>query len=712
MKIKRVLTCLATWVGIHLLMILPALLLILSVPQVLEVDIHSNASVSLKIGHSDTEEIKYDRIKSCGSIGGSAKAMVFLPIEFDSTSLIISIDSSNEDVNIDNISLVKHGVLRQRFVANKDGDHFCLRKEGGVMPWIPRAARMPLSLLEAFILVFIGIAYLRKMNIKKSPTDRKPIMLALFISFVCATFICLVLPLQTYLGNVSSFSFTVNALIGEALVGMIVIGLFIFCGLLLSFGLCGYLFYVLVTAVMLYEYLNTGIMSIGEPPINGDISYYTNQFHRYLDLAIMVGISLAMLLWYNWVSRKLHYFCFVLVILMSCSIIDVNTKRSVASAGKQPEGLCSKFDSVQETVYSRKKNVMVFVLDSFSTEVFKDVMQEDKSLCNAYADFTCFENNIGMHVDTERGVPGYMTGSYFRPELDPNVSLNEYAVSCFGPESFIWDYVRCGAHVNFVPGSTLYGFVHPCLTKKDSLEDKTGVSAFFSHPDGIPPLSLYEIIRARLTPFAFAMRGRMFILSFAGTNAHSSIKDESALFPLLKAAPISDKEQLSLTVFHTYGAHIPYDVDSNGLKRSVPRQDYAGYHAKAHFVLRQFASLLNNFKVRGIYDNSLIVLTTDHAYATNKGDYSSDCGLPYNAFALLAVKPIKSNDNKMSRIVTWDKTPTSHSKIRELAVKAATSHLALDEIRAILHSEKRLFAHAGKAWLIDGQQHAKLICPQ
>ena len=709
---KRILSCVYALVGIHLLMILPVLLLILSVPQILEVEIHSTASVSLKVGHSDIAGIKYDRIKSCGSSDGNVNAMVFLPVDFDSRELIVSIDGANENVNIGDISLIKNGIFRQRFAYNKERDHFCLRKEGCVMPWIPHAVRMPLLMFEAFILIFVGMSYWWNKKAKKSEPDRKPVILALLVSLVCAAFLCLVLPLQTYLGNTSSFPFALDTLIGEALIGVIVVGFLVFCGLLLSVGLCGYLFYVLVVAFVVYEYLNTGIMSIGEPPINGDISYYTNQFRRYLDLAMMIGISLGTSLGYRWVRGKLHYICFVLVILMSCSIIDVYTKRKEEATGKKSEGLCSKLDSAQGTVYSRNRNVMVFVLDSFSTEVFKDIMQEDRGLCNAYADFTCFENNIGMHIDTERGVPGYMTGKYFRPELDSRISLNEYAVSCFGPESFIWDYVRCGAHVNFIPGSTLYGFMHPCLINKDSCDDNTRVSAFFSHPEGIPPLSLYEIIRARLTPFAFAMKGRMFILSFAGTNAHSSIKDESALFPLLKAAPISDKESLSLTVFHTYGAHIPYDVDAEGLKTSVPRQDYAGYRDKAHFVLKQVASLLDYFKSSGIYDNSLIVLTTDHAYATNKNGYANDCGLPYNAFALLAVKPFRYSGDNNKQDVAWDKTPTSHCKIKDLVVKSSVSDLTIDEIREILRCEKRLFAHAGKTWMIDGEQHVKMLLPK
>ena len=113
-------------------------------------------------------------------------------------------------------------------------------------------------------------------------------------AFSIVGFLFVVLPVQTYLNNPGMFGFGMGRLIGEMLVWALV------GGILLSVLLCGAgkllggVVNVMAVALLACLYLESGLFSIGIPPINGELSF-CDVIRGYCDLA---GWMLVFLLFF------------------------------------------------------------------------------------------------------------------------------------------------------------------------------------------------------------------------------------------------------------------------------------------------------------------------------------------------------------------------------------------------------------------------------
>ena len=91
---------------------------------------------------------------------------------------------------------------------------------------------------------------------------------ALLVALAVTVFFTLIVPVQTFLGNRDMFEFSLWEVVREALpiTALSLIGVLVL--LLLSEFVFGRFLYVVVVAVLLCAYLETGIFSIGLPPLD------------------------------------------------------------------------------------------------------------------------------------------------------------------------------------------------------------------------------------------------------------------------------------------------------------------------------------------------------------------------------------------------------------------------------------------------------------
>ena len=279
-----------------------------------------------------------------------------------------------------------------------------------------------------------------------------------------------------------------------------------------------------------------------------------------------------------------------------------------------------------------------------------------------------------MQPNTTLGVPGMLTGKYF----DGSCSFGEYVSSCYGDESLLEIYRRMN-----VPMFALLG----CFERfgysnrlNDSGEDSGKANRGFAISRRLPgqqAWNLFEIVRFRLTPFI--LKGRMLAKTMANWDAFKDVNSEDVVYPILANGKVSDADELSFHFYHTRGCHVPYLTDRYGRKCET-LQGYKGSYEKTYFALSELVKFFAKLKAKGVYDNSLIVVTADHGnYDAKRGsvgnvDLQKDSVLN-RAFPCMAVKPEGAIGD-----LRFDDRPTSHTRLKPFLGAAANKVISMKEI--------------------------------
>lgn len=509
------------------------------------------------------------------------------------------------------------------------------------------------------------------------------------IAVSLAAFVCVVLPVQTYLANASLFVFTPGRLAVELAILFVAMAAAAWL-LLATVGrfLGGFLQAVFVAALVCV-YLESGILSAGLPELNGGlIPALAVKSRMIIDLAVWTVVLISFLAVARWARAWLHWVALAFLVLAIASLFDVRREQEPTSAPTSEDGLSSGFewqrDVIENFRFSPKRNVLVFILDSMPGNLSYDFVTSDPGIAKAFAGFTAFTNNVGMADCTKYGLPGLMTGLYFEPGVS---SAADYPMSIFGEESFIVPYVKRGSEVFFVNDLLPYGYANGPITKRLPVKGKQkhGWAALLLRSKEVPYLSLFDTVVFRLSPYCVKAPFLYSKIRHDPMMGHdeSAFWYEHVMFPILGRAPLS-KSTTTLGVFHSRGAHPPLVFDPNGKAYPHPRVDPGMIGELVSTPLRHLSKLLDTLRERGLYDSSLIVVVADHGIDLvpfAKGHHPSES-------AILWVKPegAKGDFAAVPR-------PTGYSKVSVLMRKAAEGSLDIRSIGSLLEEHDRLYRY-------------------
>lgn len=511
---------------------------------------------------------------------------------------------------------------------------------------------------------------------------RKELATSLAVAVVAALFFCVVVPLQTYLGNSTSFDYGTGRIAGEMSAAWLLCTTALFAVLASLRKPFGAVPHALLLAFVVYEYLATGVMTIGFPTLDGETFFYSDLTRRIVDCSVCAGLMLLALVFYRWLKGKLVLASIIVAVMSIASVFDVNRNMLPEATDLDTpfaNGFASRSEVAKSAFFSSKRNVLVFVLDSVTSEVFEDVVRNEPEFCNAFDGFTVYRDNVGMHPNTTLGVPGMVTGRLY----DGSGSIGDYVAGVYSDKSAFYPYLTSDVPM-FVQAGCFerFGFANRRKSiDADAGNDDIKGLAFLRRIGGQQAWNLYEIVRFRLTPFL--LKGRILRITMAGWEVNRDMNGEETLYPIIADAPVSEDEPTVLQFWHTRGCHVPYTTNRDG-KQCQAMEGYAGAYEKTIFALRQLAKLFETLKTKGVYGKSLLIVTADHGnYDTKKrqchGVDLKEHPIVNRALPCLAVKAEDAEGD-----IRWCNTPTAHSKLSKLMTAARGKKLRTDEIDSLL----------------------------
>lgn len=321
------------------------------------------------------------------------------------------------------------------------------------------------------------------------------------------------------------------------------------------------------------------------------------------------------------------------VLLIGLGQSDTNPPQEARDADLPPEAF----------TFSGGQNVLFLVLDALQSDVVAELIDADPGhFDRALSGFTFFRDHLGAFPTTKFSVPAMLASEVYRNR----VSSWDHIARSMDERSVLGTLVERGFEVDlmsisrpFVRGPVTRSWVVP--RPYVPIEDRRGFAAA-----QLLDLSLFRQLPHAVKPWLyneqnwrFQARSDVRARSHQAVNSHAFLTDFARRMTVSGTAP-------RVKYLHVGGAHLPIVQDAEcRFLGGVIDADRASYRAQATCTLRSLETVLERLRALGLYDDSLIVVTSDHGIHLAPEPFTGEpifADLPRiagTAGALLLVKP-------------------------------------------------------------------------
>jgi hypothetical protein len=245
-----------------------------------------------------------------------------------------------------------------------------------------------------------------------------------------------------------------------------------------------------------------------------------------------------------------------------------------------------------------KKNVIAISLDGLPGHVVKDILEQDEDLKRKFKDFVFFENVAASSPATLISQMGIIHGNH-----DFSNWTNEQAVD--------WRdlYFNDAEKYDLYTGYTYNDY------NQNGTEFSVAQRGPASQFAGI--VHMYRSVALRLSSnIGTALFEKIQIWYFKDTlfQFSPSVDTYDDIINIFK----SGNDKIGVVYMHFGFTHFPIAIDENCVIRGSDEewlqknQNEKGIQKSTFCALRKYAELIDKLKAEGVYDNSLIILNSDH----------------------------------------------------------------------------------------------------
>jgi hypothetical protein len=378
-------------------------------------------------------------------------------------------------------------------------------------------------------------------------------------------------------------------------------------------------------------------------PLNGQsIEWSGHAWRTWYELALWVSVPILAIVF----ARRLFptaVFASRVMIALQVVLLAFTTLQADAdpNAGAKWEG---PPDAIFEL--SSTRNVVHFVLDAFQSDTFLDILNADRDWMDRhFAGFTFFRNHLGAFPTTVVSIPAMLTGSVYR---------NQEPMSQFIEKEFergsVFRFMRDrGYQVDAVSGlnydrssaTNYYKLPAPYVTYDGYVRfaawQLADLALFRHSPHALKPW-IYNDQSWRLQ-MAFGESEYTAARRYGPVNGQAFLADYAARMRVGSARP-------AFKYLHVNIPHWPVSVNADCEyigARSLRRPNYTD---QARCAVQRIGTFLDRLRELGLYDSSLILITSDHGVALPPEKFTGErhvFGTPLgalsgSALALLVVK--------------------------------------------------------------------------
>jgi hypothetical protein len=514
--------------------------------------------------------------------------------------------------------------------------------------------------------------------------------------------LCLFGPFTIFSGNEAEFSAPFRELIRPLLLAgaasalaLIAVGLVLPQKLFRAYG-------ALVFGLALVLWIQGNFLVADYGPLDGTaIDFALESWRNPYEIALWIGVPVVCVLGTKHVARVAPF--------ASAALVAVQIAALVSASALLPEPAQWKGPADSMVELSRRQNIIHIVLDAFQSDLFDEILNEDrKALDESLSGAVFFADHAGAFPTTMVSIPAMLTGTVYRQERP----LPRYVREHFDKGSLFTSLRAHGYRVDNIAeivydtrsASNVYRTRRPYVSYAEYVEfagwQLADLSLFRHAP---------HILRPRIYNDQAWRLQRMLGPGDTEGRRHLPVSGSAVLLELSqRLTPATDAPVYKF--IHVGIPHRPVTLTADCEYAEGLRPTRENYKGQTRCAVRRVVALLDRLKEVGAYDNSLIVISSDHGIGYPPQRFLNDRYTPAGALAtlsgksmaLLIVKPPRSRG-----AVRVSSAPTTISDIAATVLDAAGVPHTLPGEPALKLAENapRVRSFGMYDWEDDGWKH-------
>ncbi|MDE6732299.1 MAG: LTA synthase family protein [Oscillospiraceae bacterium] len=257
---------------------------------------------------------------------------------------------------------------------------------------------------------------------------------------------------------------------------------------------------------------------------------------------------------------------------------------------------------------STDKNFFIFMVDSQSAAEFSEVIS-DEEFNNAFNDFTFYPDTLSTFAYTRDSLPYIISGHMNLNEQD----FGDYTKNALN-SSLLFEELDERGYELYLYSNELSWYGSRGFDIKNAVDFKKGSLRFgeFFKQEA-------RYVSFKYLPYIFKKYSDIEALDLNRAIKMSETDEmydwrNDALYDGFNNSAIETSGAAQFRLIHAEGAHVPLDMDEN-----LNRIENGTYIQKTAATAKLIRAFIESLKQAGVYDNSAIIILSDHGYQPASG---------------------------------------------------------------------------------------------
>lgn len=453
-------------------------------------------------------------------------------------------------------------------------------------------------------------------------------------------------PITLYGNNVEDLWFDLHLLVKfniKAFLLVFLLVIFILVLIYLLFTILNKIKYynyiiIIINSLFISSYIEGNYLSFWLPKLDGSTIFWNSKYIIVSYLLWSLILLFILLITKKFKTEKvikvLKYINLSIFLMLIVSLIPLISNKEVL---KRKEVIVSA-TSRNLNNYSTNKNFIIFLLDAVDSQKFNEIMTKKSEYKAIFKDFTYYPDTLSGYRFTRDSIPLILNGDWNCNEK----SFNEFYIDSFDNSKLLKMLKEKKYDINIYEDSFIYNSDNARRIDNVSFNNDFNPISFAKQET---KYILFKYLPYGLKKYSKIEWMNFDIAKIESENIWKWVTTKEFYNDQLENK-IEKVDSNQFKFIHIEGAHTPFDLDINF--NSIENGTYDMKVEASILTIKQY---LKNLKESNVYDDSVIMVMSDHGYDYDKGNMRQN--------PILFIKGYGEKNNKM---LVFDK-PISHDDL-------------------------------------------------
>ena len=440
----------------------------------------------------------------------------------------------------------------------------------------------------------------------------KKLLPSYILSFVICFMFFIFEPITMYSGNIDDlwfdFSMMIFPLIKLFLISFVGLSIFysifyyIFCKKLNKHKVY-YILLIISFILFIVSYIQGNYLAGNLPGLNGDeIIWSDYNSDSLISIALLLLICSIMVMFtlkfgYNKVIKGIKYISLIIFAMLSVSLITTLLTTNILDVHKNSYAMT--IDNLNNV--SNDKNFFIFLVDAVDSRKFNEVTSNSEYQ-DTFENFTYYPDTMSAYPFTRDSIPFILSG-IINENKD---SFSDYSTKAYSNSPFFNKLENLKYDINVYESELIWNSDDiEILSNVKNIQGKVYEKSFYKQE--------IKYLLYKYLPFYLKKYSKIETMDFKNCRIAIDTQyfewDDYSAYNNIKNNNLNIVSKKYFNFTHIEGAHRPFNISED-----FSTIENGTYEQKLIVCLKIINLFINRLKENNVYDNSVIIIMSDHGF--------------------------------------------------------------------------------------------------